>query len=170
METLTEQVEVADERAEFAGFFAEHFAPVLRAMYLVTGDRFEAEELAQVAFVKVYERWDRVARMDNPVGYVYRAAVNAHRKRLRRLATAARRTLSLLPVDEISGSDERDEIRRMLARLSDSQREALVLIEWLGFSDAEAGAVLGISAGAVRVRLSRAKAALRQGNEGGVTP
>jgi DNA-directed RNA polymerase specialized sigma24 family protein len=35
------------------------------------------------------------------------------------------------------------------------------LCEWLEMTDAEAGAVLGASAGAVRVRLSRARAALR---------
>jgi DNA-directed RNA polymerase specialized sigma24 family protein len=32
------------------------------SLCLVTGDRFEAEEIAQEALVRVYERWDRVRR------------------------------------------------------------------------------------------------------------
>ena len=57
----------------------------------MTGNRGEAEDLAQEAFVKVYERWDRVRGTDNPAGYLYRTAINAHHSRLRRLAVAARK-------------------------------------------------------------------------------
>jgi RNA polymerase sigma-70 factor (ECF subfamily) len=61
----------------------------------------------------------------------------------------------------IAQIDDRDQIRRALALLPVSQREAIVLVEWLGLTDVEAGSVLGVSAGAVRVRISRAKASLR---------
>ena len=61
----------------------------------------------------------------------------------------------------IGQSDDRDQIRRALATLPASQREAIVLVGWLGLTDAQAGRVLGVSAGAVRVRISRAKASLR---------
>ncbi len=44
---------------------------------LVTGDRSEAAEIAQDAFVAIWERWDRVQLMDNPVGYLHRTAMNA---------------------------------------------------------------------------------------------
>jgi RNA polymerase sigma-70 factor, ECF subfamily len=40
------------------------------------GNRAEAEELAQDAFLKVWERWDRVADIEEPVGYLYRTAMN----------------------------------------------------------------------------------------------
>jgi len=130
-------------------------------MYLITGDRYEAEELAQDAFVKVCERWDRVSAMDNPAGYLYRTATNARRSGIRRMALAARRVVSLQATDEISDTDERDRIRRSLARLPRNQREAVVFVEWLGFSDHEAAKALGTSAGAIRVRLSRARRALR---------
>lgn len=42
------------------------------------------------------------------------------------------------------------------------QREALVLIEWLGYSAEEAGPLLGIQAASVRGRLHRAREGLRQ--------
>ena len=145
----------------FSEFFSDEYETLLRAMYLLTGDRHEAEELAQDAFVKVCERWDRVRVMENPAGYLYRIAVNARTSALRRLRVAARSILPLRQADPISDTDERDRIRRALATLPTGQREALVLIEWVGLSDLEAARVLGISPGAVRVRLSRAKAAVR---------
>jgi RNA polymerase sigma-70 factor (sigma-E family) len=150
----------------FESFFAENYELVLRAMYLVTGDRHEAEDLAQDAFVKAYERWGRISRMDNPSGYLYRMALNAHRSRLRRLGLAARRAVAPTSSDAISESDDRDEIRRSLAKLPEGQRVVVVLVAWLGMTSEEAGEVLGISPGAVRVRLSRAKGALRSSTEG----
>lgn len=130
-------------------------------MYLTTGDRYEAEDLAQEAFVKAYERWDRVRTMDNPVGYVYRIAMNAHRGRVRRLVLGARRAFTSSAPDPISDTDDRDVLRRALATLPHGQREAIVLVEWLGMTADEAAPLLGISPVAVRVRISRAKHALR---------
>lgn len=149
------------EQAGFADFFRAEYQTLLRAMYLISGSRDEAEELAQDAFVKALERWDRVQEMDNPAGYLYRTAVNTRSSVARRLRLAAQRALAPRQPDVIGESDDRDQIRRGLATLPGSQREAIVLVEWLGLTDAEAGRVLGVSAGAVRVRISRAKASLR---------
>ena len=159
---------VADQEARspsregsFEVFFEAHYEVLLRAIYLVTGDRHEAEDLTQEAFAKAYERWDRIREMDNPAGYLYRASLNSYRSRRRRIATAAKRTLSVQASDPISDSDERDSIRRALAAVPREQREAVVLIEWLGMTSEEAGSALGISANATRVRLHRAKQSLR---------
>jgi RNA polymerase sigma-70 factor (ECF subfamily) len=162
MESMANEASVVEARVEdFADFFRSEYETLLRAMYLLSGDRFEAEELAQAAFVKAWERWDRISEMDNPSGYLYRTAVNIRRSALRKLSTAARRALLLHESDPVSESDDRDQIRRMLATLPANQREAVVLVDWLGFSDVDAAKVLGISAGAVRVRISRARASLR---------
>jgi RNA polymerase sigma-70 factor (ECF subfamily) len=149
----------------FEAFFADQYEVLLRAMYLATGDRYEAEDLTQEAFVKAYERWDRVRAMGNPIGYVYRIAMNGHRKRVRRVVLGARRALANRPSDPISETDDRDLLRRALATLPAGQREAIVLVEWLGMSSEEAAPILGISPVAVRVRVSRAKQALRFVNE-----
>ena len=81
------------EQADFADFFRAEYQTLLRAMYLISGSRDEAEELAQDAFVKALERWDRVQEMDNPAGYLYRTAVNTRRSVARRLRLAAQRAL-----------------------------------------------------------------------------
>ena len=42
----------------------------------------------QEAFVRVWERWDRVAGVEDPVGYLFRTAMNLHRSALRRALLA----------------------------------------------------------------------------------
>ena len=91
MEETAYGVAMEAEQAGFADFFRAEYQTLLRAMYLVSGSRDEAEDLAQDAFVKVLERWDRVREMDNPAGYLYRAAVNSHRSVARRLRLATLR-------------------------------------------------------------------------------
>lgn len=159
--TRSAPVDLAEARS-FEDFFEANYERLLRAVYLVTGNPGEAEDLAQEAFVKVYERWDRVARSENPAGYLYRTAINTHHSRLRRLAVAARKTFAPRHADALEASDDRDEIRRVLAVLPEGQREAIVLVEWLGMTDEEAGEVLGVAPVTVRVRISRARQTLRQ--------
>jgi RNA polymerase sigma factor (sigma-70 family) len=153
---------------EFEPFFEREYPRLARALYLVAGDRVEAEDLAQEAMVRVYERWEHVRSTDSPAGYLYRTALNLHRSRLRRLAVRARRAVGLRPdppVDPALEAEVRDEVDRALAALPDGQREAMVLVEWVGLSAEEAGRVLGIEPVSVRVRLSRARATLRTAME-----
>jgi RNA polymerase sigma-70 factor, ECF subfamily len=163
MMEMTEPIAV-DVGTRFEEFFHQHHERLLRGMYLATGNRHEAEDLAQEAFVRVLERWDRVAGTANPLGYLFRTALNLRRSRLRRLRTASRRLIALAQrehEDPISATDDRDVVRRALATLPDGQREALVLCEWLDMTDAEAAKVLGTTPGAIRVRCTRARHALR---------
>jgi RNA polymerase sigma-70 factor (ECF subfamily) len=111
--------------------------------------------------VRVYERWDRGIITASPVAYLYRTALNLHRSRLRRATVRLRRGPRSHETDRLAVVEDRDELGRLLAELPDGQRAALVLVEWLGMSPEEAGAVLGIQPVSVRVRLSRAKSGLR---------
>jgi RNA polymerase sigma factor (sigma-70 family) len=156
------------EPCTFEAFFQAEYPSLLRAMYLVTGNRHEAEEIAQDAFVRACERWELVARAENRAGYVYRMALNGYRSKLRRLARGARRALAPAePPDLFSAVDDRDALGRALAELTDGQRKALVLVEWIGMTDDEVGTLLGISPITVRVRIHRARAVLRPLLEGG---
>jgi len=165
----TEMRQVAEEALlpanSFDELFEEHYEPVLRALYLLTGNPHDAEDLAQEAFARIYERGIQLSATRNVAGYVYRTAVNLHRSRLRRLGVAVRRLRMLHPRDggdDFGPIDDRDVLARALARLSRAEREALVLVEWVGMSDAEAGEVLGTTAGAISTRISRAKVRLRR--------
>ncbi|HEV8420016.1 MAG TPA: sigma factor, partial [Actinomycetota bacterium] len=79
-----EGAEAATEVApglSFEQFFASGYARLLRAMYLLTGSIAEADDIAQESMARVYERWERVRRMQSPQGYVFRTALNLNRRR-----------------------------------------------------------------------------------------
>jgi RNA polymerase sigma factor (sigma-70 family) len=148
--------------ASFEEFFAAERARLFGALVVMTNDRAEAEEILQDAFLTVWERWERVAAMEEPVGFLYRIAMNLFRKRLRRAAVAVRKAVHLLPRgDELADVEIRDEAVRLLERLTPRERAALVVTAYLGYSSEEAGELLGIRASTVRVLTNRARAALR---------
>ena len=144
-EAIAKATEVAVAAFE-ESFQAEH-GRLARAMYLVTGSATEADELTQEAMVRVYERWDRVQRMENPQGYLFRTALNLHRSRIRWLTTRARHLVEPTPVpDPAEVAQDRDTLARALEALSTGQRAALVLVEWLGMDQQQAAMALGIPA------------------------
>ena len=148
---------------EFEAFFESWHRPLYRALWLVTRNRHEAEEVMQDAFLKVWERWDRVAAMDSPEGYLFQTAMNLYRSRLRRMVAAVRRTIRVLPPDdELATVEERDAIVRAMGRLTPAQRSAVVLVDLVGMSSVEAGRALGVRPATVRVLAARGRAALKE--------
>jgi len=147
----------------FEAFYQAEAQTLFRRLWLVTGNRAEAEELMQDAFLIVWQRWDRVTGMDDPVGYLYRTAMNLFRKRYRRTMLAVRRTVGLAPsTDDFSDADDRHVVRHVLAGLPPRQRAALVLTELLGFTSKEAGDALGVTDATIRSLTRHGRDAFRQ--------
>jgi RNA polymerase sigma-70 factor, ECF subfamily len=149
--------------SDFEVFFEQHNERLFRALWLLTRNRQEAEEVTQDAFLRLWERWDKVIGGPDPVGYLYRTALNVWRSRLRRAALAARRVIHHIQGnDEIAEVEDRDAVVRALAPLPPRQRAAIVLMDVLDLSSDQAGEVLGIRPVTVRVLAARARAALAQ--------
>jgi RNA polymerase sigma factor (sigma-70 family) len=150
--------------SDFDGFFSEHRSGLFGALWLVTRDRHEAEELTQDAFVNVWEHWNKVRELADPTGYLYRTGMNLFRNRRRRVALAVRRAVRLAPQpgDEMRAIDDRDAIVRALGRLTSSQRAALVLVDLVGLTSQEAGQALGVRPSTVRVLAARGRTTLRR--------
>ncbi|MCA1727111.1 MAG: sigma-70 family RNA polymerase sigma factor [Actinobacteria bacterium] len=155
---------MTDARAplEFEEFYRAEHGRLARALYLLTGNAGEAEDLAQEAMARVFERWDRVGPMDTPQGYAYRTALNLYRSGLRRLLVRRRRTAESVEHDAIGTAEDRMDVHRAMQSLSREQREAVVLIEWLDLTTEDAGKILGIEPVSVRTRLHRAREVLRE--------
>lgn len=135
---------------------------MFRRLCLVTGNRTEAEDVMQDAFLGIYERWDRVRTLEDPVGYLYRTAFNAFRKRSKRAAMALKRAVSPgSPRDEFAAADSRTVVAAALSKLTPRQRAAVVLTELLGYDSAEAGKLLGVKAATVRALSFQARDSMR---------
>lgn len=149
--------------ATFEDFFHQQHRGLYGALWLLTRDHGEAEELMQDAFLKVLERWDRIRDLEDPVGYLYRTAMNLFRSRRRRVAMALRRVVRPQPVqDGLADVEEREVVARALAPLTPRQRAAVVLVDVLELTSEEAGEVLGIKASTVRVLAARGRAVLKK--------
>lgn len=150
----------------FEEFFEAERGRLFGAVYLMTGDVDEAEEVVQDAFLAMWERWDRVREMDRATGYLYRTAMNGFRSRRRRLVRAARRVLPLgRDEDPYAAADLRDELVRAIRRLAPRQRAALVLTELLDYGSEEAADLLGIRPATVRNLAAQARIAMKRAME-----
>jgi RNA polymerase sigma factor (sigma-70 family) len=152
-----------DRAGDFEELVLAEHPRLYGALWLITRDRGEAEDVMQEAFLRVWERWDRVRGMDDPAGYLYRTALNVYRQRIRRASVAIRRAIGLgARRDEFAEVETRDQVLRALGNLTQRQRVSLVLVDLLGYSSVEAGHLMGIKAATVRVLASQGRAVLRR--------
>jgi RNA polymerase sigma factor (sigma-70 family) len=153
---------MAPVRLTFEEFFEAEKDRLLRVLSLITGSSSEAEDLAQEAFTRVFERWATVATMEEPAGYLHRTAMNLFRSQTRRAARGLKRAIGRVPeLDVFQHIEDRDVAAKALADLTPRQRAALVLTEALGYSGEETGHLLGIQASTVYALTHQARAALR---------
>lgn len=129
------------------------------SLTLMCGDRDAATDAVAEALSRALERWDRVRVMDAPEGWVYRVAVNVWKRRQRRASLGA-----VLHRRAAAGTDDADrfdglpvEVRDLLERLPDREREVVVLRLVLGLSQAETARLLGIAEGSVGSALHDAR-------------
>ena len=152
--------------AEFSAYFVARRDPVRRLAYLLSGDWHKADDLAQVAFVKLYGAWDRVrdrAAMDAYVrSCLVRSVVDESRRPWRR-----EKVVEFLPEHPDDGADlaalvaDREVFRQALGDVPPKQRTVLVLRYYEGMDVASAAAAMGISEGTVKSQTARGLAALR---------
>jgi RNA polymerase sigma factor (sigma-70 family) len=152
---------------DFRTFFEDEHRRLLKTLHFVTGDRAEAADLMQEAFLKVWERWDRVAELEDPVAYLFKVALNGSRTRIRvARRTAARQVPLRLVRDEFEEVDAREDVLRMLRGVTPRQRAALLLLDLYGYGSQEAAHIMGIRPSTVRALAAQGRAALRTAGGG----
>jgi RNA polymerase sigma factor (sigma-70 family) len=153
--------------ARFDTFFEEEHERLFKALYFVTGNRHDAEELMQDAFLKLWERWDSIEEIDDPSGYLFRVALNGFRMRRRRVAMSIRKVVPVPEArDPFLDAEMRTDVRAMLRELTPGQRAALLLVDLLGYPSEQAGRILGVRPSTVRAQAALGRRALRA--KGGV--
>jgi RNA polymerase sigma-70 factor (ECF subfamily) len=146
----------------FDEFFDAEYRRVVGLAYALCGRRMLAEELAQDAFLKAYQRWSVVSTYDDPGAWVRRVVANLATSTLRRRFREARaltRLAARRPVPEELPLDDAA-FWTAVQRLPKRQAQCVALHYLEDRSTAEVASVLGISEATVRVHLHRARTQL----------
>jgi RNA polymerase sigma-70 factor (ECF subfamily) len=163
---IREELAVGGSTASFDELFRAEQRRLHQALFAITGSPQEAEDIGQEAFLRLWERWDRVSGLEDPVGYLHRTAINVYRDRARRLMLAMKRAVRVAPrPDEYAAVEARSMAASVLRQLPPRQRAAIVLTEGLGYSAEEAGQLLGIKGSTVRALHFQARSALTKSEE-----
>jgi len=169
------------DRQAFGGLVKACYAGVVRVVYRMYGDELLAEDAAQDAFTRAWQRLGSFNPRQSFRPWLYRIALNAAVDRLRSERRHLRRAaLELdalegdrLPPELLSAGQPEDpqrtvesreaagQVRRAVLDLPEAMRAVLVLREYGGMSYAEIAAALGVPQGTVMSRLNAARARLR---------
>lgn len=147
------------ELEEFERFFVRMSSALVGQAYLLMGDLQEAQDLAQEALLRTWNRWPYVSGYEDPAAWTKRVLRNLAMSRLRRRRLERLRAHSVPPATQGPNADAVDLVGA-LQRLPVAQREALVLREVLGLTTEEVAKEMRASAGSVRKWLYRARTAL----------
>jgi RNA polymerase sigma factor (sigma-70 family) len=149
-------------REAFAGLLDRYERSLFGFLIVLLGDRDGAKDCLQDTFLRAYEHLQRGKSIN--AQWLYKVARNRaidemrHKQRIR----VDPHPMDEAILDESHASEGTLAVHRTLLQLSSDDREILYLAEVDGFTSLEIAAMLGIRAGAVRMRLSRAHVRFRQ--------
>ncbi|GAA2738801.1 SigE family RNA polymerase sigma factor [Actinocorallia aurantiaca] len=153
---------MADEES-FAEFYRGAYPGLVIELYAYTGDLGDAQDAAQEAFARTWQRWDKVGSYDRPRAWVarvgYRLAVSRWRKARSTLANLWRQgpQPDVAPPGVVSMV-----LVEALRLIPERQRRAVVLHYMGGYSVAEIAEMDGVAEGTVKAWLSRGRRRLAE--------
>jgi len=153
--------------AAFLELFDEHHLPLFRFAYRLTGSVADAEDVVQECFLELLRpgcSYDaqRTALRTYLFGVVRNQAVKRWRKSAVGTGSGAEWRDDGSPESQVLRLEMEDAVARAVMQLPDTQREVLILAHYEQMPLAEIGRVVGIDVGAVKSRLQRARARLKE--------
>jgi RNA polymerase sigma-70 factor (ECF subfamily) len=147
---------------EFDAFYAASFRRLVGQVYVMTGDRDEAQDCVQEAFVRAWSHRGQLAGDHAPEAWVRTTAYRLAVSRWRRASRSRRdpdRALQNPPANA-APSSARVDLMNALQRIPEDQRRALVLYHLCDLPVRDVAAEVGAPEGTIKARLSRGRAAL----------
>jgi RNA polymerase sigma-70 factor (ECF subfamily) len=169
----------AGDPAAFAEFVEENQSKVYNLALRMLNDPQDAEDVLQETFLNAYKALPNFEGRSSLSTWVYRIASNASLMRLRKKRpntvsvdepveldagdNLPRQLVdwSSMPEEELINNEARQVMDEAVTELPESLRIVFILRDIEGLSTAETGEVLGLSEGAVKTRLHRARLWLR---------
>jgi RNA polymerase sigma-70 factor, ECF subfamily len=158
---------------DFWEIYDQYYVPVKRYVAAMTRDDWAADDIVQDVFLKVQRKFQTLDEPTKFKSWIYSIARNQCIDHFRK-AFASKENQTGNDREDIDGivqplvqlQLEREEMSRCVQDkidlLSASKREVIILFDNLGLSHQEVSDILGIQVGAVKVRLHRARKALKE--------
>lgn len=154
--------------AQLAEWLEEGYVPSFRTACLILGNRADAEEAVQEAFLRAWRFRDSLADVPSIRPWLYRVVVNACYSKLRREIPHRDRRAGDEPLAHMAGDDPGPEVRAeqgevadtvlaALARLPLSLRVPVVLRYYADLSERDIARAIGRRQGTVKSRLHEAR-------------
>lgn len=159
------------DRNAFDHVYERLRAPLYSFLVRLCTNRELAEDLLQETWLRLARHAPSLPSETKLRPWLFTVARNLYRSHRRwSLLDAERlrdwgfsqREVGESPFESLAATAEQRAVERALASLPSAEREVLLLCGWSGFEPTEAAAILGMRADAVRQRLSRARAKLRE--------
>ena len=165
---MSEAQPTASASAFVEELFARHHTEIYVFLVRMLRDDELAADLTQDAFVKAYRAYDHLGPPDSPRSWLYQIAHRValdelRRRKIIRFIPWAGESAGAAPSPEHLAMDMRlsGPLARVLARVPERQRAALLLAEIHDLTGLELAAALGVSHVAARALLTRARDSLR---------
>jgi RNA polymerase sigma-70 factor (sigma-E family) len=146
--------------------YVRHHPSAVALAFLLTGDRHQAEDLAQEAFVRLAGRFGHLRHSEAFAAYLRRTIVNLHTSSLRRRrlerAHAAREMVRPSNHEVLPDLAGREDVWRALTALPARQRAAVILRYYEDLSERDAAEAMGCSLAALKSMVARAMHTLRE--------
>jgi RNA polymerase sigma-70 factor (ECF subfamily) len=151
----------------FLQLFDEHHLPLFRFAYRLTGSVADAEDIVQECFLELLRPACSYDPARTPIRtYLYGVVRNQSLKRLRKSDVADRNGSNAKPGRSPESEALRAEVEDMVGRavmgLPETQREVLILAHYEQMPLAEIARVMDLELAAVKSRLQRARAGLKE--------
>lgn len=165
----------ADQTQEtFEQWYEREAGPLTERICAGVGSRVEGREFAAEAMARAFERWGRVSRMERPEGWIYKTAINLHRRSWSRRAIERRAIDKLAPIDLVDSIDpfeedvvvegvRPDDLESALHGLPPRMKAAIELRYWDGLSESEVAKEMSIAPGTASALLTQARQRMRAG-------
>ena len=158
---------LAGDRDAFAELVRRYQRPLFNVALRMLGDREEARDATQGAFVKAWVHLATFDRQRRFFSWLYRITLNESLNRLRDRKPSAPLDEYLVdtqrsPVERLEHDERARQLDRAMTQLTQTQREVLVLRHWLELSYDEIADALRVPAKTVKSRLFSARTRLAE--------
>ena len=171
----------ADDPLSPDGLVDRYGARIFRVARRMMGNDADAEDVTQNVLLKLLQRASSFRGESDPMGWIYRIAVNESRELYRRRGRRATISLDSLPVEldesehitgvsdfsrrpdrKLHAAEVEEAVRKAIQELPDGYREAVILMDLEGLTYKDSAEAMNLTLGGFKTRLHRARLHLRR--------